>query len=329
MSFQILTRKSKELILTDSYIPKSGMFGRYSFKKGKKIGGKEYTVQGPEFDNLITDTGLNSIGLTYPIAVLYVGTGTNVPATTDTTMGAFLNSTSTVQSNTTTGPTAPDYISTRTWTFRFAEGAAAGNLTEVGVGTSSAGVTRGVFSRALIVDSNGQPVTFTVLSDEFLDVTYSLSFKPDQNDYQSTVSLFDATGQSTTYTVTQRMCSIGTHVLFNNAAQEGIYSSTLYSGTGLILGATTASGLGNSQATTSTSNWAVSSYSPNSLKRTSTLSLGLNDANMAFGLGGLNVSVYSTSTFAYHYKQLLITPPIQKNNTMSLTFGYEFSWGRA
>lgn len=54
---------------------------------------------------------------------------------------------------------------------QFDQGAAAGNISELGIGWDVSGV---LFSRALVVDGAGLPTAITVLPDEFLTVTYEL-----------------------------------------------------------------------------------------------------------------------------------------------------------
>lgn len=54
---------------------------------------------------------------------------------------------------------------------QFDQGAAAGNVSEVGAGWNASG---SLFSRALILDGAGLPTSLTILADEFLTVTYEL-----------------------------------------------------------------------------------------------------------------------------------------------------------
>ena len=70
--------------------------------------------------------------------------------------------------------------------YSFGQGDAEGNLSEVGVGIQEA--TGGLFSRALILDGEGDPTTITVLSDEYLYVTYEI---------RRYVSIVDVTGTVT------------------------------------------------------------------------------------------------------------------------------------
>lgn len=70
----------------------------------------------------------------------------------------------------------------RTW--RFGLGEAEGNISEVGLAMAS-GVPNAVsplFSRALVLDSGGNPTVIPVLADEYLDVTYDYYVYPQFND---------------------------------------------------------------------------------------------------------------------------------------------------
>ncbi len=114
-----------------------------------------------EFKNLILNQGLDYFGnITTGDTVIkaaQVGTGTTVPAESQTALATYLAGTTTVQTSVGGNAGSPFYYSYSRPTFRFSQGAAAGNLTEVGVGRQSA--TGALFSRALIMDGNGQNIT--------------------------------------------------------------------------------------------------------------------------------------------------------------------------
>ena len=71
--------------------------------------------------------------------------------------------------------------------YSFGAGDAEGNLSEVGIGIQEA--TGGLFSRALILDGEGDPTTITVLDDEYLYVTYELRRYVSIVDVKGTVTL--------------------------------------------------------------------------------------------------------------------------------------------
>jgi hypothetical protein len=146
-----------------------------------------------EFDNLITNTGLAEIwsspgdgfGVSYLFGSCVVGTGNTPPAVTDNQLAAWLATKTNGQyvpnTNYVAGP--PAYWKAVS-VFQFPSGAAAGNLTEVGIFPFNKTKTD-LLSRALIVDGSGNPTTLVVEADEVLTVTY---------EYRIYQNLADTTG---------------------------------------------------------------------------------------------------------------------------------------
>ncbi|URA06909.1 putative tail fiber protein [Xanthomonas phage Pfeifenkraut] len=199
-----------------------GLNGRFRFQitkadaDGNPIPGTTRDC-GIEPGNLITNVGLNNIGIVSPSSAnngfygVAVGSGTATPSPTDTTLQTQVAITTTLYDpgNPVGNSYQIDYQSAtspryyRFWKkWRFAAGAAAGNLTEVGVMTGSSPVN--TWCRALIVDGAGNPITLTVLSDEILDVTYELRVYIPENDVTGTIVL-----KGVTYDWLLRPCSIG------------------------------------------------------------------------------------------------------------------------
>jgi len=149
------------------------------------------------FDNLITDNGLNLIGETKDfLANFSVGSGSTAPANSDTAL---------VSEVATTGSTASATVGSVSRSidavqrecsiireYEFGEGVAAGNLSEIGIGWYNTNL----FSRALILDGALSPTTITVLSNEFLTVTYELVINQPTTDFSALISV-DATGTAT------------------------------------------------------------------------------------------------------------------------------------
>lgn len=132
--------------------------------------------------NLITNAGLDQVA-----QGLYsglnnrcdVGTGTTPEANTDTALVTRRATTTSVSRATVYAvyEATPVPRMVYTQTSHFDEGAASGNLTEVGVGPGS-DANAPLFSRALIRDANNNPTSITVLSDEKLDVVWTLYVYP-------------------------------------------------------------------------------------------------------------------------------------------------------
>lgn len=162
--------------------------------------------------NIVLDVGLNhinGIGGDFPMGGLAVGTGSSEPVASQISLDAITAYTENVISKTggRNVTTAPYYLFGRR-VFRFAQGAAKGNLTEVGIcqlrSTNPNVYT--FFNRALIKDTLGQPTTITVLDDEFLEVTVEVrNYFP--SEITGTFRLLDKLGAVvSTHTYTGKPC---------------------------------------------------------------------------------------------------------------------------
>lgn len=159
----------------------------------------------PWQENLITNIGLdyirgwdentenkNRFSMTEYLAV---GSGSNPPDPTDTALQVEVAASNTAVSLQGPNSTTPPYYASCRRTFTFAVGVAAGNLTELGLtqekprGTPDPLTKRFLFSRALIKNEAGMPITVTVLPDEILQVTYELrAYLVDTSDHKYTIN---------------------------------------------------------------------------------------------------------------------------------------------
>ena len=293
------------------------MEGFYSFKVSNSKGESRDLsgIIAEDHKNLILDVGLNALGTTSVVSACKVGTGVTPVAVSQTDLATPLAITSTLQSSSTgRNSTAPYY----TWgrrTFRFGQGTAAGNLTEVGV---TYGGGSSLFSRALIVDSGGNPTTLTILADEWLDVTYELRIYQDLAD-----KTFNITLLGVDHVVTVRPANVTTNpsdssYFFDHFISWYYYYSQCshYNGTiGTITGSP--SGEGSSAGGVS-----YGAYSQNSLQRSIIYGVGLNDANLA---GGIQSTIINTDKCRW---QVGYSPAIAKDSFKTLTMNYTLSWGR-
>lgn len=320
--------------------PKGRLAGQYTIKKYKTGFKEPVQVVGP-FENLITNQGLDSIGTTGSNYIA-VGTGTAAPAVTDTTLGNIVKSTDTTVTIWNPvllrgGP--PDYWVQGAGTWRFNQGEATGTLTEVGFGylippdgELTAEQRHRVFSRALIVDSNGSPNPITVLADEFLDVTYSLRFYP----YVGADIVQSLNISGTTHTVTSRTlsildyqyCAVDPRRRQEIGSLNAVYTGTA-AGTPPSLSAITDSYLTN-QGDGGGLVVAEIPYVPGSLEVSTTLSAPLNTANFAYGIRGMDIAVRAGSAHVPTTTrfQSTISPAIMKDDTKVLQFGVKFGWAR-
>ena len=313
----------------------AGRFKLEAFKTdaaGNEIPGTR-RVAAEWFSNLITNAGLDLIGRQLGwggngqwFDACGVGSGSTPPAFTDTALVAQVARTTTRQSDNAGLQGSAPYFGWKRITYRFGTGAAAGNLTEVGIFSADTG---GVCcSRALIVDGSGSPTTITVLGDETLDVTYELRNYPPTTDSTWTANI-TINGVPTTHSGTVRAANVSTNIIwqmFMSASPTGglvindsygdnfcnVYSTTTL---GNITGEPSGYGSNASGLT-------ASSYVNGTYARDHMLTYGLDRGNFAGSIGSIRIS---TTVGMY---QANFSPKIPKDSTKVFTLGVKVSWGR-
>lgn len=271
------------------------------------------------FHNLVLDTGLARMSVGTWINCCCVGTGNSTPVATQTALDAFVASTTTQQakSQAVQVTTAPYYYSA-TVTWRFAQGVAAGNISEVGLGWGNTTL----WNRALIKDSSGNPTTITVLSDEYLDVVSEVRVYPAQS-LSGSFNLLDKTGA-----VISTHTYVGIPVMKNPSltfSQTYLTTSTNYFVWDGALGSITSEPGGGRTGAPS-----LSTTYPTPTSCRTTFSLGLSEANMSHrtfwvSVAGLMSSGDVNSSSSYKAE---ITPTITKTSSQIMTYTFELSWGR-
>lgn len=178
------------------YTMNMGVAGKFRLRVRKRDG--TVTKDTGEFSNIITRGGfarLNgsaSVGLssnssqtTSGMRAVKVGAGNSEPQVSDDSIESLVaeqsfivNDTSNIRVFNSADPTQ-SYIE-RALEWEFGEGAAAGNIAELTVGSQGTNTIDGtnIFCRALVRDSSGNPTTITVLEDEFLGVFYTFRIYP-------------------------------------------------------------------------------------------------------------------------------------------------------
>ena len=147
----------------------------------RKADTNEIVRETPEFQNIVLTTGLERMAVGTWIDRCVVGTGNSTPVASQVALDNFLAVTTTTAAGVQdTGgiqvTTAPYYwFGRRTW--RFANGVATGNISEVGLGWGNSNL----WNRALVKDINGNPTTITVLADEYLDVVSEVRVYPKES----------------------------------------------------------------------------------------------------------------------------------------------------
>lgn len=289
-------------------------------KSGKIISSR---IVADWFPNIITDVGLNAMGLSNLfdlVACCRVGSGTVPPSVTDTQLQTFIAGTGVLQTSSSAMVAGPPRYAYAQWTRRFAEGAAAGNISEVGMASTVSNTTGILYSRALVVDGAGNPTTITILSDEVLDVSYQLRrYIPSTADVPYSGMII----AGVEYSGVRRPLSIDSAddwVGYANTGSAGgrAYGSILVGNGGLA--AITATGLPGSTSSVYPSNLA---YSNGSLYRDYTATFGLNQGNL---VGGIN-AIHAMD--AYGNYQWSVSPAIPKTASKVLTLTFRCGpWGR-
>lgn len=300
---------------------KCGVAGLYMLEAVNKDTGERRTLA-PWFPNLITDSGLNRLGTGGVLSNCSVGSGSATPTVSDVTLQSVVATTTSLLVGDTPGAqaSAPYYGYVRK-TFRFGEGVAAGNLSEVGIGWAG-----GLFSRSLIKDGLGNPTTVTVLSNEYLDVTYEIRCYPPTTDISFQV--VSAEGATHDCVVRANIVNQGSFWPGANPLIGGEIGFTLAvtahpnaqisNGT---LGSLTSGPTGVTDSYL-ISNPTSLPYVDNSLEREGVYPVPLASGNFA---GGISVFTTRWALGAFQYS---FNPPIMKDNTKTLELRAKISWAR-
>lgn len=196
---------------------KLGLAGKYTFHKqkvkmqdGKPVldeNGNQILIgereQVAEFENLITNNGLDLIGKRASCSYMVVSSDNTEPKITDNTINVLgvSNVSGTGSGNFTKNVETTPYWVGFQKVIRFNAGVGTGNIAKVAVSNNNTGTD--LFSIALVKDGNGNPTTVTKLADEILDVTYELRTYLNHNDVITTMTI-----SGTTHTVTNRLMNL-------------------------------------------------------------------------------------------------------------------------
>lgn len=278
------------------------------------------------FPNLITNAGLDLLGTTgdtYIYTFCRVGSGNTAPAVTDTALVSQVAASSTEQALTYGVNRAGTFYGWKRRVTRFTTGTAAGTLAEVGVSPTSGGA---LFSRALILDSGGNPTTITVFSDETLDVTYELRLYPVLTDATGTVDI-----SGTTYNWTARALipvsldnqwalytgkGIGPRLSPGNTEYGPSVGSDLPAQNSAVSGP-----VGSGVIT-------ALAYTAGTYQRSFRFDCDLNDANIAGGIGCFLATSGASGDRAFGAWAWGLSPKLPKTSSFKATFTIRMSWGR-
>ena len=311
-----------------------GLKGVFHFKLTNTISGE---VREYEFTNLILDSGLNKLPYGGFVTGCLLGGDTNTPLTTDTEITNIQTGVVTPQThgvgaaNTSNSP----YWSSYYWTFHVPTSTNILDnfyIRQVAVGWGVATILEpeepgsmyyklvyiyeGLFSLALVKDTNGNPTTIVKYAGDTLDVTYTLQVNCPTADVVSTVIIG---GLEYSYTI--RPASAGNWfangpLTSNNTAYAYPASSVLGTPTGVPSG----SGLVISSTV-------LSSYTNNTYTRDVQLEWDLNYGNAVGGIRCVYIDV--GSKWQISYSAVIGAATIPKDSDKRLTLNVRFSWGRA
>lgn len=307
--------------------------------QGNPIPGTERDRTG-WFHNLITDHGLNQFGVLRDNSINWargcrVGSGNSTPTTSDTNLQATIATTvDFIYVGLSRQLAEAPYYIEKTTMYRFGVGAAAGNVAEVGLvaAINDSGATNPntqVVTRALVVDSNGDPTVVTVLADEILDVTVRQRlYIPD--DVTGTITPSGGVSGAIDYVI--RPCYVNQNPAGTNIGGWGDEYTTnrcwyfgLRHGAAAFTGAS--SGIqgitGGPTGTKVTANEYTSpTYSPNSYYTDVKSAFGLDRANDPSGIGAMMLSFGSCSF------QIGFTPRIMKTADHLFDVTLRLTWSR-
>ena len=299
-----------------------GLSGRYRMEATDINTGKTRFLA--EFDNLITNSGLDRLAMagSNMLTHFQVGTGTNAPETVDTILGNRRAGTETNFSHSSSYSGAPHYYTTVTYSAQFLAGTATGNLSEVGIGWGNSGtnmVSAILFSRALILDGLGNPTTITITASEVLTVYYYLRYYPNLTDVTGTINI-----SGTNYNYICRpseVNSAGWGMLNKGLATQssfGGYTGAIGAITGLPSGT-----IGYHFTGSPLSSLGALTYTNGTYYRDLDVFLQINSVNLSGGIRSISGFNAQVGNF-----QIQFTPNIPKDSTKTLLLRIRVSWGR-
>lgn len=316
-------------------LPPLRLGGRFRLVTSKDAECKQVVKDTGFFDNLITNTGLNRIGevttnSTSSVASFrglcgrfVVGSGSAEPQFTDT---ALQNPVAFASDNVVLDSESSNYE--RGWyeitvRHQFGQGQAVGNLSEIGIQHTSA--SGPLWSRALILDGQGNPTTITVLPDDFLTCYYTLRIMIPKEDAVFNIDVDYGEDGIVPTVVTGRPLDANSSSYIDGWGLQTAATSATRAGlqfyTGGLAAPTASSPLGSSIGS-QTQSFSIVPYITDSFERYVTRTNTINQHN--------SQNLRTARLYALMgCWQIEFDPPLQKNNTqtMQVTFGY--SWARA
>ncbi len=284
-----------------------------------------------EFNNLITDYGLNSMAANSIGAIINrcgLGSGATTPTPGEVSLVApaspIISSGSTVTGN---SGAAPWYNFTRK-TFTFTAGSITGPVAEVGI--FATGFANTMFSRALVRDAAGNPTSIEVRPDETISVTYELRKWAPESDQSGSFQL-DVYGAVQTINYTIRAANVnGASSYWRPDVSPGDVGVSPHA---LIFSTATLGAVTTTQTGTATQSMAASSqaYQSGTFRRNATAAFPVTTAAFPDGIGSAlfakqaNDGAASASSYGY---QVSFSPKIPVVNGRNIGIAFFMQWGR-
>jgi hypothetical protein len=300
--------------------------------EARKLDGRIRPLTG-WFPNLITNKGLDLLGLGdghFVLGTCAVGTGNTAPAVTDTALVALVTSTTNAISRSQANQGSAPYYGALTTTWQFPTGAAAGNLAEVGVGSTATSL----FSRALILDGGGAPTTITVLSNEALNVTYVAQMYPPTADVTGVIAL-----GGSNYNYTLRAANVTASQWWGLPTDLAGYNgvgTTLSGGAYSTQVLSAITGTGPSGTEYGIDSDSRGTYVGGSYTNTGTFGWSINAGNAPGGIGSVMVNfgwgndsgfmVGGAGSYQCSFAAVSGGGPIPKDNTKVLSLVFQVTW---
>lgn len=306
---------------------KYGVSGTFHLER-RKVDTCELVERTGPCRNLVVASGLDMWMTIANIRLgAVVGTGNAPVLMSDRSLSNFRAGQSTPQgvpvisSQTTTAP----YWNRKTMRWRFAQGQATGNISEVGAAyTTGANPTSGstLYSRALVRDGSGNPTTITILPDEFLDVVYThTTYCPPDN---TGVCIFTIDGSPSEHAYVARCSQVG-EVSWSGPSENNALGALipLAAGSGFAYSAAFTGGISAavSGLPSGTRSNADSMSSQGYTEGTFTRSF-----SFQFGLNSANFSIQSVLYFSHGPRvQVQYSPAIPKTSAHQMRFDFTVS----
>lgn len=326
MTFQIIVpgRFIEARDAVDMRLGMEGWFTLEAIRNGRTV--RKHSFRDSEgragpFKNLILNNGLDKFATdnrSNLIRYFRAGTGTAAPDVTQTQLVNQIGGNVAGTADQTIPGEPPDYVS------RMVVGALSSighfgnnNLTEIGIGGNG---SADLFSRSLIVDSEGNPTAFPISSEEQLRMSYEIRLFPPLEDAFFTVNV---AGQREVIVRALGVTSSSYWAIPSPSASSGGVAAEPQASNGFRTGdlnditATSSQGSSISGSSTTT----VHPYSPGSYKRSHRQSFSSTQA-VSDSIRSHQIR-YGCCAFQVQYD-----PPLQKTDEQTMYLEYELSWGR-